>query len=391
MLSIAIVSSRYPSANAPYNHMFVHTRSRQYLTMGVAVRVFVPARVEAGWVIDGVQVSCMPASAIAEAVTGGDFDAVFFHLLHHSVNRKLDGGVVYDRVFAIDMPCLLFIHGIDVQKIATSRAADIRFPQPKSVARFLYRDFWVFARMKRTMHRLLQQTRNARLVCVSDWIRREAETSMGVVMGARVAIIPNGIDTRLFRYRDHWAHRHKLLTIRPLLLKGVSALDLAIETMALLRDPSLTLTIYGQGPEKQQILKYVDALKLSGRVDLQNTFLAHRLIPQIHDQFGIYYATTRMDTQGVSMCEAMSSGLPVVSFATCAIPEFVENGHNGFLITDFDLSQAAAIFDELLSSADTYRRIAENGRASAEKIDVALTCRREIEWVLQATPAPGGA
>ena len=384
MLRIAVVTSRYPSVRAPYNHMFVHTRSKQYLSMGEQVSVFVPASGDDGWVIDGVKVTCMPASAIAEAVTGGDFDVVFFHLLHHSVNRKLDGGVVYDRVFAVDLPCLLFIHGIDVQKIATSRAADIRLPQPKSVARFLYRDFWVFARMKRTIHRLLQQTRNARLVCVSDWIRREAEKSMGAIMGTRVAIIPNGIDTRLFRYQDHWANRHKLLTIRPLLLKGVSALDLAIGTMPLLRDPSLTLTIYGQGPERKEILKYIESLDMSGRIDLQNTFLAHDLIPQIHDQFGIYYASTRMDTQGVSMCEAMSSGLPVVSFATCAIPEFVKHGHDGFLIEDFDLSQAVDIFDELVSSAATYRRIAENGRAAAEKIDIALTCGRELELAKQA-------
>ncbi len=380
MYRISVLTSRYPSADSPYNHMFVHTRNRQYLRLGFSVEVYVPSAREDRYEIDGVVVFLAPASRIADVLSRSAYDAVFFHLLHHSINPKLDGGVIYDRVIAIDMPCLFFVHGIDVQRIARSRPADIKLTQPKSIARFLYRDFWVFARMRQTVHRLMEDARYARFVCVSDWIHQEAEQSMKIAIGSKAAIIPNGIDTTLFSFDDHWPSRHQLLTIRPLLFRGVSALDLAIETMSLLRPLSCQLAIHGQGPDKRQILNYIAASDLADKVMLYDSFLPHACIPDVHKRYGIYYATTRMDSQGVSMCEAMSSGLPVVSFATCAIPEFVSHGYSGFLAQDFDVSQAAGFIEELLSSESTYRRLAANARESVERIDIALTCQREIDF-----------
>ncbi|XQF90920.1 hypothetical protein ACOBV8_06130 [Pseudoalteromonas espejiana] len=47
---------------------------------------------------------------------------------------------------------------------------------------------------------------------------------------------------------------------------------------------------------------------------MNSRFLQPIEIPKVHQKAGIYLGVTRMDAQGVSMCEAMSSGLPTVSF-----------------------------------------------------------------------------
>lgn len=39
---------------------------------------------------------------------------------------------------------------------------------------------------------------------------------------------------------------------------------------------------------------------------------------------GILISPTRVDSQGVTACEAMSAGLSVISFNTAAIPEFLD-------------------------------------------------------------------
>lgn len=358
--------------------MFVHTRNCEYLRIGVEVEVFVPARVDSTYEIDGVPVRCTAAVTIAKAMMVEGFDAVFIHLLHHSIVGDLDGGVIYDSVLKIDLPCLFFIHGIEVQKVTKSRPEDIDKSKPRSVARALYRDLWAFPRMKHTIRRAIDASQRIRFVCVSQWMREDVERSIGFSIAQRSTIIPNGIDTRLFRFQDRWQDRHKMLAIRPLILRGKYAVDLAIDAMAALRDSSVDLTLYGKGSEKQLILDYVKKRNLSDRIVVKNAFVAHADLPGIHGQYGLYLAATRMDAQGVSMCEAMASGLPVISFNTCAIPEFINHNVTGYLVDDYDVSEIPPMVEELLSNRATFRRIAEGGRAAMEKIDIAITCEREI-------------
>ena len=46
----------------------------------------------------------------------------------------------------------------------------------------------------------------------------------------------------------------------------------------------------------------------------------------------IYVQPTIIDSYGVSILEAMSTGLPVVCTDDFTLPELVRNGHNGFLV-----------------------------------------------------------
>ncbi len=381
VLKVAVVSSRYPSADAPYNHMFVHTRCRQYRNVGVAVEVLVPARQEGAYIIDGVPVRRLPAPAIARAVADDGYDAVMFHLLHHSMIGDLDGGPIYRAVLAGSIPSLLFVHGIELQRVLNSRPEDINLLRPRSVIRAMYRDFWVFSRMKSTIRRFLAAGSESRFVAVSDWMLRDVEASLGFSIASKAATIPNGIDTTLFRFDDRWPQRDELLTLRPLLLRGKYAVDLAIDAMACLGGRPSRLSLYGRGIEKDKIIDYMNQQGVADRISLHDRFIEHAEIPSIHARHGIYLAVTRMDAQGVSMCEAMASGLPVISFNTCAIPEFITHNDNGFLVEDFDVSEIPSIVDELRSSHSTFSRIAEQGRAAMERIDVRITAERELALV----------
>jgi len=64
-----------------------------------------------------------------------------------------------------------------------------------------------------------------------------------------------------------------------------------------------------------------------------------QLISYFYKKADIYVIPTRHDTPGMSILEAMSAGLPVITTGITSIPEFVEHGKNGFLIDvkDYDL------------------------------------------------------
>ena len=42
-MKVAIITSRYPSKNNPYNHMFVHMRSIEMIKQGIDVTIFIPS------------------------------------------------------------------------------------------------------------------------------------------------------------------------------------------------------------------------------------------------------------------------------------------------------------------------------------------------------------
>jgi glycosyltransferase involved in cell wall biosynthesis len=86
-----------------------------------------------------------------------------------------------------------------------------------------------------------------------------------------------------------------------------------------------------------------------------------------------------MDAQGVSMCEAMASGLPVISFKIAAIPEFIEHLKTGILVNPFNLQESAEWIDNLVEDYNLYLRLSENARKFIETIDISKTTDKELQ------------
>ena len=63
---------------------------------------------------------------------------------------------------------------------------------------------------------------------------------------------------------------------------------------------------FGEGILFEELTKLIKKFK---NITINNNFLNHDEISKVHKNFGIFICPTRMDSQGCSMCEAMSSGL----------------------------------------------------------------------------------
>ncbi len=374
-MRIAIVSSRYPSRQSPYAYAFVHTRVKEYVRQGEDVTVLVPAKVEETYEFEGVKVHRLPAAHIPRRLEGRD--VVMLHLLHISHVPERDGSGIYEWILRERWPVVMFVHGVEVQKVALARWDQVSWTRPRSVAVFLYHDFFQIPKMKRYLIRLLEEHPRARFVAVSQWMLAEVKRNLGLDLRPKASIVPNGINTTLFPFEDRWAFRHRLLTLRPLVLRGKYAVDLALETMRHV-PPPVSLDIYGRGPDAAKIKKWIQAHGLQPQVRLSEGFFSHEELPKIHAGHGVYYAVTRMDAQGVSMCEAMASGMPVVSFAICGIPEFVRDRQTGLLVAPYDTQQAAEVIQTLVEDRSLYTRLAEGARRFAESIAIERTTAQEL-------------
>lgn len=162
--------------------------------------------------------------------------------------------------------------------------------------------------------------------------------SPGAAHGARTAISYDGGPLVLFVGR-----------IQP--LKGV---DIAIEALAQLSDPTSTLMIVGGASgiegdaEVARIHGLIDSLALRERV----VFVE----PQPHYALSTYYRAadvlvmpSRSESFGLVALEAAACGIPVVAAAVGGLRTLVKDGVTGYLIEDRDPALYAAAIDRVLS------------------------------------------
>lgn len=172
----------------------------------------------------------------------------------------------------------------------------------------------------------------------------------------RVAVIPNGVDTKCFApIADVTSIRRKL---------GIGPTDPVVGIVAALRPeknhelfldmaarvvrelPSARFLIVGAGPQ-------CTALKMRAR-DLNITdnvlFLGSRGdVPELVAAMDIFALTSHIEANPVSILEAMSTGKPVVATNVGSIHEAVAEGRTGHLVTPGDAFQFADRIIRLLN------------------------------------------
>ena len=381
-MNLVILTGRYPSKSSPYSHMFVHTRSKQYVAQGHSVTVLVPSESSQSYNIDGVTVILGPVNELVKFLLGAD--RIMIHLLLHRFSKTIDAGGLYRFILDNKIPTMFFIHGVEAQTIWSDRRDDISWSSPKSIARWLYRDYYLIKRMINTLAEFVESDIPVKFITPSKWMLNEAIKNTGVDLSKKSLVIANGIDTTNFSYTDRWADRDKLLSIRPLTYRGKYAVDLVLET-AKRMPPNIQTDLYGMGPDEEKIKDVAQSLNITDRFTLNSRFLQPIEIPKVHQKAGIYLGVTRMDAQGVSMCEAMSSGLPTVSFSTCAIPEFIEHNKTGLMAKPYDMDEYSALVSELVENRSLFEKLAINAHKSMVEIDIVKTSTQELTAKLETS------
>jgi glycosyltransferase involved in cell wall biosynthesis len=139
--------------------------------------------------------------------------------------------------------------------------------------------------------------------------------------------------------------------------------------------------IIGDGPLFDETVRPLRGLD---NVVLEKRFLTQREIADIHTKYGIFLVPTRMDSQGVSRDEAMSSGLVPVTNAVAAIPEFVDSDC-GRLAPAEDAEGLARAIIELYEQPETFLHLSSAAAARVRRqSDIKLMIEKELK-LLQGT------
>ncbi|MNO95966.1 Glycosyltransferase Gtf1 [compost metagenome] len=155
-----------------------------------------------------------------------------------------------------------------------------------------------------------------------------------------------------------------MLSIRPYTSKTY-ANDLAVKAIQSLSGKSwfndMEFCLIGDGPLFDETL---EPLRKFSNVKIQQGFLNHTEIADTHKDYGIFLCPSRMDTQGVSRDEAMSSGLVPVTTAVAAVPEFVDNA-SGYVVEPESYEELAKAIEDMYLNGNTFL---EKSRAAAKRV-----------------------
>lgn len=310
-----ILTNVYPSSSALYRNGFIHSRVKGYEDAGVDCEVFClnPRAAAHSYEFEGVDVHVGDAGDLKRFLGQHTLDHVLVHFLDAQMWPVVSDYARSGRV-------TIWIHGAEVQpwyRRDFNYATDAERSDAKAASD---------VRMSLWRRVFVDVHPNVHFIFVSQYFAEEVMEDVGVTLPAsRFSVVHNYIDTDLFNYvQKSPEQRFNLLSIRPFASRKY-ANDLTVESILLLSKEdffdNLDIRIIGDGVLFDETL---EPLRIFENVTIEQRFLSRSEITSIHKNYGVFITPTRMDSQGVSRDEAMSSGLVPVTTAVTAIPEFVD-------------------------------------------------------------------
>lgn len=132
-------------------------------------------------------------------------------------------------------------------------------------------------------------------------------------------------------------------------------------------NPDWHLFIAGDGQEREKIEKRIQEKNLQEKVSLLG-FQKQEKLNELFLQSSIYVMTSIHESFGLVLIEAESYGLPILAFDTAEGPkEIIENGKNGFLISNRNIKEMSEKIQELINNANLRKRMGEHSREESQK------------------------
>ena len=216
-------------------------------------------------------------------------------------------------------------------------------------------------------------------IFVSNYLKTIAERDIGAA-AINAHIIPNFINNNVFKFAQKTEKlAHKFLLIRSFDRRNYAS-DIAIDAINILSSregfDKLHFTIRGFGENFKPL---TSGLRGLNNVTLEETYSTPDEMVALYRDHGVFLCPTRFDTQGVTLGEAMASGLACITNAVTGIPEFIDDSC-GILVPEDDpeaFAEAIWRIKENPSLVSTLSTAA--GKRAREQCGIESTIAREIE------------
>lgn len=126
------------------------------------------------------------------------------------------------------------------------------------------------------------------------------------------------------------------------------------------------VVLVGEGPEKSKLVEMVDRLKIANSIKFETYMPINRTMDFMRSLDVYLFPSGRGEGWGVALNEAMDKGcVPIANAEAGATLELVDDGENGFVFQDGDISSFAKAIELLVNDRS---RLADMSYAAWQKI-----------------------
>ncbi len=211
----------------------------------------------------------------------------------------------------------------------------------------------------------------------------EHEKRVGVRAGActeaRTTVIPNAVDVASFK--------GAALDGEPPLLVSVGRLSFPkdfitlVRALALLEPGTFSGRIIGEGPDRAEVQRALDAAGIGRAVDLAG---AREDVPAQLAEADAFVLSSRSECLPISIIEAMAAGLPVVATDVGGVAELVDEGSTGRLVPAGDPEAMARGLADVLADKGRRKAMGSAARARAsERFDLPRFREAHVQALLR--------
>ena len=140
-------------------------------------------------------------------------------------------------------------------------------------------------------------------------------------------------------------------------IRGVAKREALVEEPCALSNGSIT-----EGEIKQEgetyILNHQEKLRkyLDNVENLDEEFFPHNDLIKVYKNNHIYVNLARIESFGVTIIEALASGLPVITFNTKGGNELIKNDYNGIIVKNISPEQIVNAIDQYYKDIILYEK-----------------------------------
>lgn len=223
------------------------------------------------------------------------------------------------------------------------------------------------------------------LVAPSQWLAKCAKSS-SLFADGHVEVIPNGIDTKVYKPIDKYFARQVLgisLDEKIILFgamsstsdynKGFQYLQPALSRLATIYDKNnIRLLVFGASAPKEDIL-FPYPVQYTGRLydEISLTLL--------YSAADVFVAPSIMDNLPNTVMESLACGTPCVAFYIGGMPDLIDHGENGYLVRPFESEDLAKGIAWILEDDERWKKLSQKARNKVFKnFDINIVANKYI-------------
>lgn len=200
------------------------------------------------------------------------------------------------------------------------------------------------------------------VVCISRFCRSQARMFCARQDWHKLRIVHCAVDTQRYGTSCRSGTGKQVLFVgRLAAAKGVSVL-LEAFSHVLKQHPEAKLKLVGDGPERADLEAEAVSLGCADAVEFTGLLTQEEVCKELSEA-DVFALPSFAEGVPVVLMEAMASHVPVVATRVAGVPELVEDGVSGLLVTAGDFLGLAAAISELLSDEPLRRAMGAAGRA----------------------------